>query len=348
MSGALKRQSDALFVMTDGPLIKSARAAATGHEGDAEQLHHYWTKGEGLAKWAESPHPFAALKAHLAQFIHDERELNATTAQWVHDGTGHWPVHSKSFDPGEVRDGNGRWSLIGVAEHLVVDADEPAKGNDRLKLAGKIPLAHDEHLVHSAEVPGHDGTVRLASVERGDGTRDLRIGIGGASGDAGDADAPEPWNGGRDDYDAMRARRPGEYLYEDRHTAKLEPEQAASLRSSLADLHKRSLAREKAAGNAADRADAAGGKHDQSLYGEAERIAAEPTGADGVIHSPWGDVHYSSELDDLGVGTEVHLAVVPPGHTLDDVRRQETAGVFTLAELSKLIRQLEAVSDAPA
>ncbi|WP_031467107.1 hypothetical protein [Sciscionella sediminilitoris] len=25
------------------------------------QLWHYWTKGEGLARWAKSPHPYTAL-----------------------------------------------------------------------------------------------------------------------------------------------------------------------------------------------------------------------------------------------------------------------------------------------
>jgi len=76
-------------------LGKSVRAVATGHEGDAEQLHHYWTRGEGLAKWADSPHPFRALRRHLARYIHDPRELNATTAQWHHDALGFWPGKHK-------------------------------------------------------------------------------------------------------------------------------------------------------------------------------------------------------------------------------------------------------------
>lgn len=31
-----------------------------------DELHHYWTKGEGLGKWAESPEPWTTLVAHLS------------------------------------------------------------------------------------------------------------------------------------------------------------------------------------------------------------------------------------------------------------------------------------------
>src|SRR6266496_3610273 len=47
----------------------SQRAAGhdvtTGHD----ELHHYWTKGEGLAKWAKSPKPWPTLVAHLAKHV---------------------------------------------------------------------------------------------------------------------------------------------------------------------------------------------------------------------------------------------------------------------------------------
>jgi hypothetical protein len=53
-----------------------------------EQLHAYWTRGEGLAKWADTPRPWTALRAELAQFIHDPNELDRTTSQWFMDVMG--------------------------------------------------------------------------------------------------------------------------------------------------------------------------------------------------------------------------------------------------------------------
>jgi hypothetical protein len=97
--GGMRRLDVEIVSIAD--LGKSARAVATGHEGDAEQLHHYWTRGEGLAKWAKSPHPFRALRRHLAKYIHDPHELDATTAQWHHDALGFWPgKHGGGNKPG--------------------------------------------------------------------------------------------------------------------------------------------------------------------------------------------------------------------------------------------------------
>lgn len=72
-------------------MAKSARAVATGHEGDAERLHHYWTAGEGLAKWTKSPHPWTALYHHLLKHIKNEAEAKATAAAWYHDVFHTWP-----------------------------------------------------------------------------------------------------------------------------------------------------------------------------------------------------------------------------------------------------------------
>lgn len=72
-------------------LGKSARAAATGHEGDAERLHRYWTAGEGLAKWRTSPHPWTTLYHHLLRHIRNVAKAKATAAAWYHDATGTWP-----------------------------------------------------------------------------------------------------------------------------------------------------------------------------------------------------------------------------------------------------------------
>jgi len=38
-----------------------------------DELHHYWTKGPGLAKWAESPTPWTTLVAHLTKYVGPEK-----------------------------------------------------------------------------------------------------------------------------------------------------------------------------------------------------------------------------------------------------------------------------------
>jgi hypothetical protein len=62
--------------------------------GNDEQLHHYWTKGEGLAQWADSPHPWTALYHHLAKYVDPER-AKRMAAQWYHEVMGHWPGEHK-------------------------------------------------------------------------------------------------------------------------------------------------------------------------------------------------------------------------------------------------------------
>lgn len=37
-----------------------------------DQLHHYWTRGEGLAKWRGSPHPWTTLRRHLLKYVNPE------------------------------------------------------------------------------------------------------------------------------------------------------------------------------------------------------------------------------------------------------------------------------------
>jgi hypothetical protein len=63
---------------------------AVGH-GNAAELHKYWTKGEGLAKWAESPHPWTTLYGHLRKYIPDDDKAKRTAAQWFFDVFHYWP-----------------------------------------------------------------------------------------------------------------------------------------------------------------------------------------------------------------------------------------------------------------
>lgn len=72
------------------PVDKSARAIATGNEGNSERLHRYWTVGPGLAKWRADPHPWTALYHHLRKYLPDN-EAKRTTTVWFHEVTGHYP-----------------------------------------------------------------------------------------------------------------------------------------------------------------------------------------------------------------------------------------------------------------
>jgi hypothetical protein len=60
------------------------------HPADAERLHDYWTKGEGLAKWAPTDDPFTELYHHLLKYLPDD-EAKRTAANWFHDVFGFWP-----------------------------------------------------------------------------------------------------------------------------------------------------------------------------------------------------------------------------------------------------------------
>ena len=45
--------------------------AAAGHDVTLghDELHHYWTRGQGLAKWVGSPKPWTTLVAHLTKYV---------------------------------------------------------------------------------------------------------------------------------------------------------------------------------------------------------------------------------------------------------------------------------------
>lgn len=51
---------------------------------NTERLHRYWTKGEGLAKWAEKPHPWTSLYHHLMKYMNPEM-AKRTATRWFYD-----------------------------------------------------------------------------------------------------------------------------------------------------------------------------------------------------------------------------------------------------------------------
>jgi 2'-5' RNA ligase len=77
-----------------------ASARGLADPGNAKALHEYWTRNpEGLAKWADKPHPWTALYKHLRKYIKNLNEAKATAAKWFHDVKGYWPGDQKGKNP---------------------------------------------------------------------------------------------------------------------------------------------------------------------------------------------------------------------------------------------------------
>jgi len=62
--------------------VAGAKGAAT--------LHHYWTRGEGAAKWVSSAHPWTSLYHHLAKFM-PPGKAKRTATNWFHDVFHYYP-----------------------------------------------------------------------------------------------------------------------------------------------------------------------------------------------------------------------------------------------------------------
>jgi len=86
------------WVLTDADLIQQLEGrvakSAQGLKG-AAQLHEYWTKGEGLAKWADAPDPWTELYHHLLKYM-SPGKAKRTAAQWFHDVFHFWPGSDKN------------------------------------------------------------------------------------------------------------------------------------------------------------------------------------------------------------------------------------------------------------
>jgi hypothetical protein len=78
---------------------EAAESAAFGRWLEANnELKNYWTKGEGLAKWADHAHPWTALFRHLRKHLGSAR-AKRVAAQWFHDVKGYWPGHQRGKNP---------------------------------------------------------------------------------------------------------------------------------------------------------------------------------------------------------------------------------------------------------
>lgn len=69
--------------------IGAARESAGDRDG--EELHEYWTQGEGLGKWADAARPWTALYGHLKKYIADDDKARRTASDWYHDVFQRWP-----------------------------------------------------------------------------------------------------------------------------------------------------------------------------------------------------------------------------------------------------------------
>lgn len=59
--------------------------AALGHDVTPghDELHHYWTRGEGLAKWSGSPTPWTTLYHHLLKYMNPEMAKRAASKWYI-------------------------------------------------------------------------------------------------------------------------------------------------------------------------------------------------------------------------------------------------------------------------
>lgn len=70
--------------------------------GRGSKLWKYWTRGKGLARWAESPTPFRTLRIELAKEGVPETMLDGLTANIYHEVFKRWPGRHDGGDHGNT------------------------------------------------------------------------------------------------------------------------------------------------------------------------------------------------------------------------------------------------------
>lgn len=73
---------------------------AAGHDitPGHDNLHHWWTKGPGLALWSESPHPWTTLRNNLLKYV-SPNQADRMASAWFHEVFGYWPGDRKGNNP---------------------------------------------------------------------------------------------------------------------------------------------------------------------------------------------------------------------------------------------------------
>lgn len=77
------KAAEEILRSSDIELDERVAHSAEGLKG-AEKLHAYWTHGEGLAKWADTPTPWTNLYHHLLKYLPPE-EAKKTATEWFYD-----------------------------------------------------------------------------------------------------------------------------------------------------------------------------------------------------------------------------------------------------------------------
>jgi hypothetical protein len=72
----------------DRMLAMATRAAGHDITPGHDELHHYWTRGEGLAKWRESPHPWTTLRDHLLKYVNPHQAV-LMASKWFEEVFGY-------------------------------------------------------------------------------------------------------------------------------------------------------------------------------------------------------------------------------------------------------------------
>jgi hypothetical protein len=73
---------------------------AAGHDVTPghDELHHWWTKGSGLARWVGSPHPWTTLRDQLLEHV-PLAKANRMASKWFFEVFGIWSGERKGQNP---------------------------------------------------------------------------------------------------------------------------------------------------------------------------------------------------------------------------------------------------------
>jgi len=70
-----------------------------GVTGASASLNRYWTKGEGLARWATSAHPWTTLRNLLLRYGVPKNQADGLASSYFHTVFGIWPGERKGTNP---------------------------------------------------------------------------------------------------------------------------------------------------------------------------------------------------------------------------------------------------------
>jgi hypothetical protein len=92
---------DLATAVDDSQAAEARRRRRHSNRGNAEQLHHYWTRDPvGLSKWVGTPHPWTALYRHLLKHMDGDAEMAKRTASaWFEDVFGYPSGARKGKNP---------------------------------------------------------------------------------------------------------------------------------------------------------------------------------------------------------------------------------------------------------